>query len=98
MERNPNDSGRAAVRFLVRGRVQGVGFRYFAQRQAREQALAGWVRNREDGSVEGEAVGSPSAIERFLAALRQGPSSARVGELTTTPLSVVPEAAGFRIV
>jgi acylphosphatase len=98
VEQNPNDSGRAAVRFLVRGRVQGVGFRYFAHRQAREQELAGWVRNREDGAVEGEVVGSPAAIERFLAALRRGPSSARVGELDATPLSVVPEARGFRIV
>ena len=98
MEQNPNDSGRAAVRFLVRGRVQGVGFRYFAQRQARAQELAGWVRNRQDGAVEGEVTGSPAAIERFLAALRRGPSSARVSELDTTPLSVVPDTREFRIV
>lgn len=98
MDQNPNESGPKAVRFLVRGRVQGVGFRYFAQRHAREQGLAGWVRNREDGAVEGEAAGSPAAIERFLAALRQGPRSARVDEVSAAPLAGEPEASEFRIV
>ena len=98
MDQNSSQSGRTAVSFLVRGRVQGVGFRYFVQRRAREQGLDGWVRNREDGAVEGEAAGPPAALERFLAALRQGPSSARVTESTATPMAVVPAASGFRIV
>ena len=98
MEPDSNQSGRTAVRFLVSGRVQGVGFRYFAQRRALEQGLAGWVRNREDGAVEGEAAGPPAAIEGLLAALRQGPSSARVADVSATPLAAVPPASGFRIV
>ena len=98
MDREPNDSGRTAVRFRVRGRVQGVGFRYFAQRHARAQALSGWVRNCEDGTVEGEAAGTPAAMERFLAALREGPRSARVNEVSVTPLAAAPDGTLFRIV
>jgi acylphosphatase len=75
---------RRALRFLVRGRVQGVGFRYFVLRCAREHGVAGWVRNREDGAVEGEAAGAPEALAGFIAELRRGPRGASVAAVETT--------------
>ncbi len=70
------------VRILVSGRVQGVGFRAFAVREARELGLDGWVRNLPDGRVEAVARGEDDAIEVFAAALRRGPLTARVDEVT----------------
>ena len=69
---------RVARRFVVSGRVQGVGFRYFAADAARREGLAGSVRNLDDGCVEAVAEGEVEAVERFERALRQGPSRARV--------------------
>ncbi len=66
------------VHVMVRGRVQGVGFRWFAARAASAQALIGWVRNTADGSVEVAATGPTPAIDAFLAALQRGPAHARV--------------------
>jgi len=66
------------VHVIVRGQVQGVGYRWFAARQAQRLALAGWVRNRNDGSVEAEVDGPRAALEEFLADLRRGPSRAAV--------------------
>lgn len=65
-------------RALVHGYVQGVGFRYFVQRRAREQGLAGWVRNRPDGTVECVAQGPREALQRLLADLHRGPLGASV--------------------
>ncbi|HVD00860.1 MAG TPA: acylphosphatase [Candidatus Dormibacteraeota bacterium] len=62
----------------VHGGVQGVGFRDFVQRRAREAGITGWVRNRSDGSVELHAVGSRPALERLLEQLRRGPGLAMV--------------------
>lgn len=67
-----------ARHILVRGRVQGVFFRDWTERMARESGIAGWVRNRLDGSVEIVAEGEAEAIERFVASCRQGPPAARV--------------------
>lgn len=58
---------------VVSGRVQGVGFRFFAQRAARETGVRGWVRNLPDGNVETVAEGELQAVERYLERLRQGP-------------------------
>jgi acylphosphatase len=63
---------------VVHGDVQGVGFRYFVQRRAQEAGLAGWVRNRPDGTVELHAVGSRAALERLLAQVSRGPGLAEV--------------------
>ena len=63
---------------VVRGRVQGVGFRYFVLKRARERGLKGQVRNRPDGAVEAEAEGARAALESWLEQLRQGPTGARV--------------------
>ena len=67
-----------ARRALVVGRVQGVGFRYYAARAARELGVCGWVRNLPDGSVETLAEGDAAAVERYLDRLRQGPTASRV--------------------
>jgi acylphosphatase len=69
---------RHAVRLSIRGRVQGVGYRWWAIREARWLGLDGWVRNRHDGSVEVLAVGSTAAIEPFVEACRHGPAGAMV--------------------
>lgn len=66
------------VRVVIRGRVQGVGFRWWTAGQARDLGLGGWVRNRRDGTVEAVFRGSPAVVERMLAACREGPPSARV--------------------
>ena len=63
---------------MVQGDVQGVGFRYFVQRRAEEMGLAGWVRNRPDGSVEVLAEGSRAALARLLEMLGRGPGAAAV--------------------
>lgn len=65
-------------RLRIRGRVQGVGFRYWAVGQARVLGLKGWVRNRSDGSVEAVATGPQDALDLFILACRRGPRAARV--------------------
>jgi acylphosphatase len=72
------DRERARVHAIVHGDVQGVGFRYFVQRCAWQEELAGWVRNRPDGAVECVVQGPREAIQRLLAALREGPAMATV--------------------
>ena len=69
---------RVARRFVVSGRVQGVGFRYFTQDIARREGLTGVVRNLPDGRVEVVAEGDDESLTRLEAALRRGPSHARV--------------------
>jgi acylphosphatase len=64
--------------YLVRGRVQGVGFRWWTQRTARRLGLGGHVRNLPDGSVEIHAAGAREALEVLERALREGPPAARV--------------------
>ena len=69
------------VHALVRGRVQGVGFRWFVRQRARALELAGWVRNKPDGTVEFVASGSARAVETLLTIVRTGPPHAVVHEL-----------------
>jgi acylphosphatase len=69
---------RVARRFLISGRVQGVGFRYFTEAVAQREGLHGWVRNLPDGRVEVLAEGEREAIERLEHAVRHGPAAARV--------------------
>ena len=73
-----------AARLRITGRVQGVGYRAWAMRQAHALALRGWVRNRHDGSVEVLAIGDEDAIERMAEACRQGPFGARVTNVAVT--------------
>jgi acylphosphatase len=73
-------------RFVVTGRVQGVGFRWFAQRWGEKLGLRGWVCNREDGTVESEAEGRPESVAEFADRLRAGPAEARVDGVEATEL------------
>ena len=69
------------LHFLVQGRVQGVGFRWFVQREASELDLRGWVRNTEEGEVEVVASGAPEYLAELRASLRRGPRGSRVDHL-----------------
>ncbi len=72
----------SAYRYIVSGRVQGVGYRYFVLRQADALGVTGYTRNRSDGSVEVVAEGSDAALADFEARLREGPSFAEVAGVT----------------
>jgi acylphosphatase len=80
---------RVARRFLVSGRVTGVGFRYFAQDVARREGITGFVRNLPDGRVEAVAEGDDESLTRLEMALRRGPPHARVDhvEVDAVPVS-----------
>ena len=71
--------------FVVEGRVQGVGFRFFVERVATELGLNGYVCNREDGSVEVYAVGQESALDQLREQLELGPRGARVQRVVERP-------------
>ena len=77
---------RVAVWLLLRGRVQGIGFRYFARGLARRLGLAGRVRNLPDGGVEIEVAGEAAKVEELKAAVRQGPPGAAVTAMREEPL------------
>lgn len=82
-----SDRAEELRRYLISGRVQGVGFRWFTRRTARKLGLAGWVRNLADGRVEAVAKGAGSQLAEFEAALTRGPAAARVSDLQTEPAS-----------
>ncbi len=69
---------------IVRGRVQGVGFRHFARQRAQAHGISGFVRNLPDGAVELHAEGAPEALSAFEADVRVGPSFGRVDEALVT--------------
>jgi acylphosphatase len=69
----------------IRGRVQGVGYRYWAAQQAIAHGLEGWVRNRRDGSVEALFAGPEDVVSNMVASCRRGPSSARVDAVDECP-------------
>jgi acylphosphatase len=74
-----------SLRLRITGRVQGVGFRYALQAEAQRLGIAGWVRNRADGSVEALARGAPQALDALAAWARRGPPAARVAEVRVEP-------------
>jgi acylphosphatase len=78
--------GQRTVHVVVRGAVQGVGFRWFVRQCARSLLVRGWVMNRSDGAVEMQAQGAAAAIDNLLAAVRGGPSGARVDACEVTPV------------
>jgi acylphosphatase len=92
-----NDRMRIARRFIVSGRVQGVGFRYFALDAARREGLHGYVTNRDDGAVEAVAEGESESVERFERALRRGPSKSRVEQVTVDEIDPAAGNTGFTI-
>jgi len=81
----------------VTGRVQGVGYRAWAQRTAEALGVTGWVRNRPEGSVEAVVAGPGEAVEAMIAAMRDGPAAARVAAVEVADADPPPED-GFRIV
>jgi acylphosphatase len=87
------------LHFLIRGRVQGVGFRWFVQREASELELRGWVRNTEDGDVEVVASGSAEDLGELRSSLRRGPRGARVDNVIEHRLdeSEARQLSAFRI-
>jgi acylphosphatase len=72
---------RRFVHVTFRGRVQGIGFRAFVEKNALERALDGWVRNRRDGSVDAVFSGPAHVVEEMLALCREGPPGARIEEV-----------------
>ncbi|MGE0357487.1 MAG: acylphosphatase [Burkholderiales bacterium] len=74
----------ACRRLRIHGLVQGVGFRYALEREARRLGLAGWVRNRRDGTVEAVVQGHAPAVEALVAWAHRGPPSARVARVEVT--------------
>jgi acylphosphatase len=86
-----------ARRFVVRGRVQGVGFRWFVEREAHILGIAGWVRNNSDGSVEVLAQGSRDQLLGLRSRLREGPRAARVDAVEESEAGMGPAVNSFRI-
>jgi acylphosphatase len=75
-----------ARRFLISGRVQGVGFRFFAEEQARVHQVAGYVRNLPDGRVEAVAEGDEESVLRFERSLHRGPRGAMIEQIVADPV------------
>jgi acylphosphatase len=95
-----NEGARADERrFVISGRVQGVGYRWFVREQARRLGVRGWVRNEHDGSVVVEAAASAAALAEFAGQLGQGPAGASVAAVDSAPrASASPLPDGFHIV
>ncbi len=92
-----SEIARSQIRAIVSGRVQGVGFRYFAQRQAEKYQIVGWVRNRWNGTVEIMAVGEPQNIERFLKTIGRGPRSGTTQNVEVKSIEPEGNFTSFRI-
>lgn len=82
---------------VVRGVVQGVGFRWFVHRTATDLGLQGWVRNRSDGSVELAAEGPADAVESLIGTLQEGPDGAWVSEVVVRREPPTGASGGFSI-
>ena len=83
-----------ALRILIEGRVQGVGYRYWMVEQAAALGLDGWVRNRRDGAVEAVVSGPSEALDEILRRCHEGPSFARVDRVAAEA-ETAPEESGF---
>jgi acylphosphatase len=88
---------RVRRRFVITGRVQGVGFRWFAHDAAAREGVDGWVRNLPDGRVEAEIEGELDAVDRVEAALRRGPAASRVEDVNVDERTPVGRRTGFSI-
>lgn len=85
------------VRCIVDGRVQGVGFRYATQREARRLGIVGWARNLADGTVEVAASGTSEAVAELLEWLEEGPAFAIVASVSSTDIELDQPLAEFEI-
>ncbi|WP_282034323.1 acylphosphatase [Metabacillus indicus] len=86
------------IHLIVHGHVQGVGFRYFAQSAAQSKKVTGWVRNKEDGTVEAAAQGTENQLQSFVDTLRSGNRYARVEEIKVSEADQDQTYAGFKII
>lgn len=84
-----------ARRYIVSGRVQGVGFRNYVEHVAEKLGVSGYVRNRRDGSVEVYAVGDPERLKRLRAALQKGPLMSNVTNVAEEPDRVDEKYVGY---
>jgi acylphosphatase len=87
-----------ARRWIVSGRVQSVGYRYYARQAAQTLGVRGWIRNLPDGSCEVQVAGSAELLQRFHGELLRGPRGARVEDIVEESLTQVPDWQGFQIV
>ncbi|HEY2822175.1 MAG TPA: acylphosphatase [Candidatus Acidoferrum sp.] len=87
------DNAKKAARFFVTGRVQGVGFRFFAVAEAEHLGLSGYVRNLLDGRVEAYAIGTPEKLAKFRARLETGPRLSSVKFVAEEPAELDPQYA-----
>ena len=83
-------------RVIVHGRVQAVGFRYYARIEAQRLGVSGWIRNRSDGAVEAEIEGDAASVDAMLGWLDEGPPGADVTSISTADLTPTGER-GFRV-
>mgnify|MGYP000227021216 CR=1 FL=1 len=79
-----------SVRLVISGRVQGVWYRAWTKEQADERGLTGWVRNRQDGTVEAVLYGPDAAVDEMIEACRNGPPLARVDDIAVSPADEAP--------
>jgi acylphosphatase len=90
MENSPDSSSGSpettSLCLRVFGRIQGVGFRFWAYKQALRLNIRGWIRNEADGTVSCECQGQPDAVKAFTEALRRGPAGARVDRIEAGPV------------
>ncbi len=92
-----NDPSRAARRFVVLGRVHGVGFRWFVEREAHMLQIAGWVRNNPDGTVEVLAMGTREQLAGLRSRLHEGPRAARVDNVEESETEPVAGLNSFQV-
>jgi acylphosphatase len=86
-----------ARRYVVRGRVQGVGFRWFVEREAHILQIAGWVRNNPDGTVEVLAQGTRDQLSGLYSRLREGPRASRVDDVDVSDAEPIGGLTSFQI-
>jgi acylphosphatase len=86
-----------ARKFRVRGRVQGVGFRWFVEREAHILQIAGWVRNNPDGSVEVLAMGTREQLAGLRSRLQEGPRAARVDDVEESDAEAIAGLNSFQV-
>ena len=86
------------VNMKITGKVQGVGFRFFVQQQARELDINGWVSNKSNGAVEALAQGEKADLEQFIAKVKEGPSFSRVEDVSLNWVKEAEQYFGFEII
>lgn len=96
-EMSKSDQPAQARRFVVRGRVQGVGFRWFVEREAHILQIAGWARNNPDGTVEVQAQGTREQLAGLRSRLQKGPRAARIDDVEESEAEPIAGLTSFQI-